>query len=766
MNTLSVRLLYRPLRIGWCVLPNDFDAIRSAIRLSFAMWGGSFNPIIPIGDAELADSLINVFRVDVLMPASKGEAVEKFIAQRTNLPWPIFHGDPLLARGGPSPRKDLGVVDIEHPIRRIYEEFFKSNLAAAPGLDIWEWPVEDPLNNVLLCQYGGMPAAEEVGKDYPGIAAMALIGQRKSIPTDGPLPVPALDRETLASLNRAYTQQHYVVRNFWDFPGFFVGHADDFDDLLTYWNLRAADIQLHFYDPRFPDRFLLLKDFWSATVRREPPRPGRGPGVAVWHQRDYPLANIDAFGQGLTVCAVDTPSWNGMNIMAPIVHFGSESVLASVGEVGSGRPEISFAMTAKPFVESREAHIQRYVLSVDPGTGLFGNERFTLHTPFIPELNEYYGRNCHFIYSDARAEPESLGIITTADTQHMSLRALDVTRLISKVFESVGIKAEPSGPGRICSTLIRRMGGLDDCRPFKIEGVRKLIEDHRPDQSFSRSDAMQAIRGQGETRPLSSYQWLYIEPRGIGTPLTNDAVLGYLLDRGVFRVGLEFKCPGCELWFWRPLDDAKAMLECDLCGHAFNTSRQLRDRDWAFRRSGLFGKDDHQEGAIPVTLALQQLVRLGGFSEGMYTPCLSLSPLTAAISPCETDFAVLKPSGPDHKIEIVIGECKTRKPITADDVTKLKAVADAFPVDRYDTYVVFARLKPFTSEEIDLMRVLNVGSRLRAILLTERELEPYFVYERTQKEFDIPGTAVSFEDMAAVTQAVFFHPKPRQGQLA
>ena len=37
----------------------------------------------------------------------------------------------------------------------------------------------------------------------------------------------------------------------------------------------------------------------------------------------------------------------------------------------------------------------------------------------------------------------------------------------------VGIAASPSKPGLIASTLIRQMGGLDGCRPFKIAGVRE-----------------------------------------------------------------------------------------------------------------------------------------------------------------------------------------------------------------------------------------------------------------------------------------------------
>jgi hypothetical protein len=34
---------------------------------------------------------------------------------------------------------------------------------------------------------------------------------------------------------------------------------------------------------------------------------------------------------------------------------------------------------------------------------------------------------------------------------------------------------------------------------------------------------------------------------------------------------------------------------------------QLRDRNWAYRRSGLFVREDNQGGGIPVAVTLQQL---------------------------------------------------------------------------------------------------------------------------------------------------------------
>jgi hypothetical protein len=47
------------------------------------------------------------------------------------------------------------------------------------------------------------------------------------------------------------------------------------------------------------------------------------------------------------------------------------------------------------------------------------------------------------------------------------------------------------------------------------------------------------------------------------------------------------------------------------------------------------------------------------------------------------------------------------------------------------------------------------------ILLLNRELEPYFVYEWAAKEFEIDSTAISFEDLAKTTQELYFHPRPK-----
>lgn len=642
----------------------DFSGFRNAVRQSFTMWGGRFNPIIPVDDTDLARQLVKLYHADMLIDVSGTKDTKAFVEAHKHLRNPFRH--PLFYPRYDDKLKTAAIVDVQHPITKFYSENFKNNPNAEPGIDAYQWDAHDALADVMLCTYGAFPSAEDVGVDYLSLIGTALLGQIKQIPNGQNLPTLHPGRNTVASLNRAFIEWDYVIRNYWDHPGFYVGHADDWSDLVMHWNLKAAGVQVLFYDPRHATRLEAVKDHWLAQLRAAPVRPAWLSSVALWHRRERPLENTDAFGQGLRVCGIDEGTFNGLNLKVPIPLYGRQSALASIGKGYNDRPEIAFSFGKTPFSDIG-ADNQHYVLSVDPGIGLFGDERATLFTPFLPTLNEYYGRNIHFEWDKARAEPESLGIITDIRHEHLTLRAVQTFELISEIFKTVGIKAELSPAGLLCTTLIQQMGGLSGCRPFKIEGVRKLIEDHSPDQSFSRSTAMQTVRGQGNTRPLSEYS-LYIEPRPSGTELTNADVLGYLLDRGVFRAGLKFRCPSCQLQFWRSLDDTQTRLECEYCGHLFNASRQLRDKDWAFRRSGLFGRNDHQDGSIPVVLTLQQLMQMHTLSDNIYCGAMGLKPAGATIKDCETDFVLVNNLSMEQKIQIVIGECKSRKEITAQDV--------------------------------------------------------------------------------------------------
>ena len=760
MNTLSVTVRYRPIRIGWCVRVEDFAALREALKLSFTMWGGGYNPVIPIDDFEAASSLVRLFRVDVLWPVSNDEAVKEFIKRFPHLPNPFFQEELFVphSNGERSPQ----LLDIYHPICRLHEDHFKNNPSPDATVMIFDWQSEDPLADVLLATLGAVPPVELTGTDYLGLLKQHLSAKTVALMPMEPLPQLIRNGWTVASFCRAFMQQHYSVQNYWGHPGIYVGNSGDFNDLVTFWNLRATGTLLMFYDPNQATRFETNLSDWFATLRARPTgRFESDNSIAIWSRESTPEPDVNMFGHGLRLCTVRDGTWNGLKVKAPYIYFSEGSALAAIGEYSAGLSNLSFQLPPKPFNKDMRLHNQHLVVSIDPGIGLFGNERATIQTPYVPELNEYSGRQYYFEWNKARVEPEGMGIISNASRSDLSLNALDVVEFVKRIFSVAGIDAELSQPGRIALRLIQQMGGLQGCRVFKIGGVRMLLETFGPDTSFSHQCALRAI-GKGDTGngilSISEYKNLFIESRPYRTELKPHEVFSYLLKKGVYRTGLEFDCPSCRLEFWRSLDEVRTEATCEYCGHKFNVAPYLRDKNvWRYRRSGLFGRANNQEGAIPVILTIQQLHTIFHSQEMLYAPAMSLKSKSTA-NPCETDFVVLAQRPLDGKIDIAIGECKTRKQISDANVNNLQAIADAFPSERFNVYIIFSKLDSFSSEELARVRRLNNEYRRRVILFTARELEPYPLYERTAKEFNIARYAISFEEMADITAQVFLQP--------
>lgn len=750
MSTMTLRVKYRPLRIGWCIRDGNFEDLRTVLRLTHTLWGGRYNPIIPISDFPFARQLINIFRVDVLYPAAEDRLFDDFIEKFDYLLWPFLDGEIFI--DGLS-GKEATLLDLYHPVRRIYEEQSPPRNIAT----LVEWDTADPLCDVMLASMGAFPSTDEIGLDYARLIEENLSADKIVLDTKKPLP-DNLYEHLLPSNITTYELLRYRSDQ-WGNPGFYVGDSQDFTDLVNFWNLRAADIDLMFYDLAQAKRLNPLKESYLGAVSKALRGSARwDKRVAVWSKSDKCDIKKSLFGPDVTRFTASQTTWNGLNVKPPVKHFEDKSVLGSLADDGS-IPTVSFQLPDKPFFDDISSRMQHVVVSVYPLIDI-RHEDFTFRTPFIPELNKYYGRECYFNYNAARAEADGLGIITDVTNEHLTLHALPTRNLIAKVFEAFGMKAELSQAGLIANQLIRQMGGIQGCRVFKIVGVRELIEKYSPYQSFTRSAATQII---GHIDPqtgkpdFSAYESLFIEPR-TGAKLKPQAAFTYLVKKGVFRVGLKFDCPGCNLEFWLPLDNVATKVICEYCGNEFNTTPQLKDRDWAYRRSGLFGREDHQEGGIPVALTLEQLHTTLDMDWIIYNTAMNIASVTPPINPCETDLVAITQSG-DGRIRLVIGECKAGYDITEQDVTNLNKVADVFPPERFDVFIVFSKTLPFKEVEIERCRAAQNKYRYRVILLSSRELEPYRVYEKTAKEFDIKPTVVSLKDLAEATHNIFFEAK-------
>jgi hypothetical protein len=63
MASKSLRVRYRPIRIGWCVQDGNLNELRRAAHPTHTLSGWKFSPIIPV-ESGAARALVEHFRVD------------------------------------------------------------------------------------------------------------------------------------------------------------------------------------------------------------------------------------------------------------------------------------------------------------------------------------------------------------------------------------------------------------------------------------------------------------------------------------------------------------------------------------------------------------------------------------------------------------------------------------------------------------------------------------------------------------------------------
>jgi hypothetical protein len=761
-NPPRIWLDYRPVRIGWVISDRNIDRLATMATWNTCLWGGRYNCVIPAHDTELSERLVSCFAVDVLLPVQPDEAAKAFI---DGFPHLKLHrwGDSIFRE------YDCEFADIRHALRRVAAH---QDEELAERFCIPVWKAGDPLCALFATLFGGYPAANANIADYKGGVKSAFGTEEIQFSVEDELPITLLEGISPLQLT-GYDTSLSRNRRGWLGDGIVLGSVEDFDALAMFWNLRAAGASLIFYDQIHGAR---LRPFANAFLERfRKPSLDREAGeVNFWIRYDRPRDESwkpDLDLRDLQIGLIDgrgSSLWNGMNVVPQRPNFSSvhRDVIPTYAEA-DGKADASFALPGRPFTDDDvESLNQKYAVVVDATRYGDPDADLTFETPFVPRLNEFYGRKFHFEYDAARSQlgrldAGAVAIVLSISTQQLRVKAFRVFDWMKAFFALTRLDIERSEPGLRTQRLIAQLGGLQDCRVLKIRGVRNLLRRYGVDQSFTRAGAIEAIRDADPTTGdfgFDAFKDLHIESRA-RRDMKPDDVLRYLLERRVFRIGLELTCPNCQLVSWLHLDDVKTVSSCSYCDHSYDVTPQLRDRDWRYRRSGIFGRDDNQLGGVPVALTLQQLSTSLHDSVLMYSTAMSFRPNGADIEPCESDFVAVvagRRGNSETPVQIVFGEAKTEGLIDAQDIRKLGKLAAAVPRELAQAYILLSKTGTFSADEIALARTLNVNGSRRVILWSRDELEPYHLYERSRNKLGDKWHAVSLTDMARITHQLYF----------
>lgn len=725
MASVNLTIKYRPIRIGFLVRDGSIEDLVKAAGINTLLWGGIYNPLIPVGtENEFAEQLMNLFSIDVLFPVNHTKEIDELIKKYPFLRIPEHYAQNIFYEDYYTKKNILGYLSSMNIVDYWKKEFEHKHKEYKSNCVLVKWGNNDELKNLFSLIFGYFPKEYNLRDDFENAFLKGLRAKEVKIPIDN-----SIDKELANTIYpiKLTGLELYGYGGTWRGDGIYIGDENDFYDLLYFWNLRASGLFVEFLPKGKIERF---KEFIEATLEKLDNTPNRNPNIENWINIYYRISHEEVKNiikefkskKRFVFSHCDEIIWNGLNIKPTDFYFGWEQVLASVDKFYD-RYVVSINFPEKKFIINKNRNIgwEHLVVSISP-IGEFGYPEHTLKPPFIRQLNEFYSREITFDPWKLRVEKDGIAIIIKTIDGSLTLSPISHQKIIHKIFELAGLKSEISQAGLIAKKIIEKLGGVDGCRVFKIEGVRKLFQTLKTNKSITRGEGKKMISDGGN---FKRFENLYIEPRE-KAKLEADDVFDFLLKKDFLRPGLELICNHCKLSNWLSLRELDDVWTCKYCGGDNKTVLQLKDKvKLKFRKSGLFAKDNNQEGAIPVILTLLVFLRISDLSKFVYSPSLKL---VGESKSCEIDFCVLQ-YGRRGKIQLAIGECKSKGGlIDQKDIENLKFVRDKIKNLNIDCYLVFSKTaEKFEQSEIELFKKLK-EENIPIILLTNKELEAYHPY--------------------------------------
>ena len=226
MSTTSLSIKYRPVRIGFLVEDDCIDDLVKVSGLNTLLWGGIYNPIIPIShpELELAEQLLDLFSVDVLIPVSKNETISTFMKEHEFLQLSrlFYPRSEQIFYTGPNTEKKLvlfldsrAIVNYHQEKEKRYTEKVDRRNCALP-----RWDPEDTLNTVFSLEYGFFPTEYNLQNDFEDDFLNGLHSKELTIAKNATLDAELAHRINPLSVTRELLQIPY---NAFSKNGVFLG---------------------------------------------------------------------------------------------------------------------------------------------------------------------------------------------------------------------------------------------------------------------------------------------------------------------------------------------------------------------------------------------------------------------------------------------------------------------------------------------------------------------------------------------------------------
>ena len=729
MDKISTDINLRPTRIGFLVRPNDKPSIRKIMRINCCLWGGVYNPIIPVFMAppkewkgehyssvkgyNIAKGYINFFEPDVFVEAEAGLAekvgLDAYKQQEDFHPW-LLKLDSLLEpqnnNDWSEPSFGLSILDV---LQDIYESEEKFQLKEPRKANIISPKRGSLLSEVL---FGVYPEGEE--NKY-----FKLWYKDVFSPNEKKLDIFTWREHFLKGFQSPLrvTAHKLDAERFWHHdPVVFVFDGKSTPDLIELWNKRllpnqVIPIPVHFFKD-------LSEDISKIILKNN--RPIRGNPHGLKHKTTIEFSpSIIESNRNELLATLNNELPNGAYI---VQTFRNNIWDPPRGKGYPSQHRMKIASTEERNVDlkvDKSSPLSASYEGIDPDfASKYGGTNwrwvnvlkvssyqtnklaliypYNLFTHKVPVLN--------FISEGSLISSEGWVFGATYKGSRKSFKIYSGQEAIINQLSIFGIKARLSEPGQIASQMLEQLGGfygiylLRDAETLQLlnkmaGGLRRRNNiDYNDEENFER-------------RTASLDQWSKI----ISKRKSKFYQFGInsFTEKNIINVGLETECSECKAKNWHSLSEVDYNIGCKRCLNTYSFPQgnlKSKNHNWKYRVVGPFSVPDYGRGSYGAILTLDFLQSFK-FHHSLTTYSTALD-LKIKDKNIEVDFAALVGSGglkSNSDPSFIFGEAKS---FGAGDIIKPKDIESLRTIGREvpNSFIVVSVLRDqFTEKEIKLL---------------------------------------------------------------
>jgi hypothetical protein len=796
LETIYGSVKLRPTRIGFLVRPTqkNFAQVREIFRMCTCLWGGMFNPIIPVCSTlpgswrkerfekitgkGLADAYIRFFEPDVFVEVEAGLAKEVGIAASIRSISDRVVSLKQFVGSDARRRADfvfgLSALDI---YRELYQKTFK--FAPRKKRKVAIFTDDDPYCEVVFGAFSHSRPLDYMKKAYVDICEPDQYSASPSnclrIIKEGHFtPLQA----TLHELDVTYENS--------DDPIIFVFDPEKTVDLIDFWNLRQFQPNVLPVNVNWFGQF--AETIRKSVVANFRPLPNNNNGVMIRTTIEFARSIESPKSEALLkshMLGLPAESFVCKHWYDPIWRTQWRNA-----GVQPRRAKLTAAQTdIEETVEEKDSTLTFPPLAPNFASKYsFANNHARWMN--VVRLADFVSRSSNFALSfppnikggdfpalghasDSFSTREGIVLFQQYKTLRSSMRLMSQQEALIAWFASRGIEAKPSSSGRNATQVLRAAGGSGGCNLFADEGTVKLL-DKMAKTIHREADGTTA---QYPDRTSSIAEWKEVLGRR-SKSVFSRAKLSDFTERNVMRVGINVACPHCAKENWFSLTDVDYEVVCERCLNRFSFPQagiKFNESDWRFRVLGPFSVPDYADGAYATVLTLRLFNNTLNLAPTPTTFATGLD-IVSGTSKFEIDFAGWYSQGKKFWVDpspvAVFGETKS---FGADvfkdrDVRRLKSLAETFP----GSYVVFSALKAELGD-LEKSRIRkfaewgrvpqkNGEPRAMVIVLTGTELFADFRLKQTWEKFGgahaemVKPASVNIDDLwtlAEITQRLY-----------